>query len=128
MSFIEVKNLSKNFKAAIKDDGLSEALKSFFNRKYKYIEAVNDINFSIKKGEIVGYIGPNGTGKSTTIKILSGILTPLSGTVKVGKMIPYIDRKKYVKNIRVLVLKKCRKSVKKLYYYFKYPLFVISYI
>lgn len=102
MSFIEVKNLSKTFKVMVKDDGLSGALKSFFNRKYKYINAVNDINFSIKKGEIVGYIGPNGAGKSTTIKMLSGILIPTSGSIKVGKMIPYINRKNYVKNIGVV--------------------------
>ena len=81
MSFIEVKQINKTFKVPLKTKGKFGALKSFFDRKYKYIEAIKDISFSIEKGEIVGYIGPNGAGKSTTIKILSGILTPDSGSV-----------------------------------------------
>ncbi len=102
MSFIEVKHITKNFKVAVKKNGLKEAIKSFFHREYKYVEAVNEISFSIKKGEIIGYIGPNGAGKSTTIKILSGILTPDSGQCKVGKMVPWKDRKKYVTKIGVV--------------------------
>ena len=81
MSFIEVKHINKTFKVPLKSKEKFGTLKSFFNRKYKYIKAINDISFSIKKGEIVGYIGPNGAGKSTTIKILSGILVPDSGNV-----------------------------------------------
>lgn len=98
MSFIEVKNISKTFKVPI-TEGI---LKSFFNRKYKYIKAIDNISFSIKKGEIVGYIGPNGAGKSTTIKILSGILYPDEGKVVIDKMVPYLDRKKYVREIGVV--------------------------
>ena len=66
------------------------------------VDAARDINFSIEKGEIVGYIGPNGAGKSTTIKILSGILLPDQGSVRVGSLDPAKDRKKYVKNIGVV--------------------------
>lgn len=102
MSFIMVKHLNKVFKVPKKESGKFGTLKSFFNRKYDYIKAIDDISFSINKGEIVGYIGPNGAGKSTTIKILSGILTPDSGILKVDKYIPYKDRKKYVKNIGVV--------------------------
>jgi len=102
MSFIEVKHLNKTFKVPIKEEGKFGALKSFFNRKYRYINAIQDISFSIKKGEIVGYIGPNGAGKSTTIKILSGILTPDSGNVTIDKMIPWKNRKKYVSKIGVV--------------------------
>lgn len=102
MSFIMVKHLNKVFKVPKKESGKFGTLKSFFNRKYDYIKAIDDISFSINKGEIVGYIGPNGAGKSTTIKILSGILTPDSGFLKVDKYIPYKDRKKYVKNIGVV--------------------------
>lgn len=98
MSFIEVKNISKTFKVPIREG----MLKSFFNRKYKYINAIDNISFSIKKGEIVGYIGPNGAGKSTTIKILSGILYPDKGKVVIDKMVPYLDRKEYVKEIGVV--------------------------
>jgi len=102
MSFIEVKHLRKTFKVAERSSGKFGALKSFFNRKYKYINAIDDISFSIKKGEIVGYIGPNGAGKSTTIKILSGILTPDSGVVKIDNMVPYLERRKYVSEIGVV--------------------------
>ena len=102
MSFIEVKQINKTFKVPIKSEGKFSTLKSFFNRKYKYIKAIDDISFSIKKGEIVGYIGPNGAGKSTTIKILSGILVPDSGKVKIKNMTPWIERKKYVSNIGVV--------------------------
>ena len=102
MSFIEVKNLYKSFKVPEKEKGKFGTLKSFFNRKYKYINAIQDISFSIKKGEIVGYIGPNGAGKSTTIKILSGILVPDGGNVTIDKMTPWIDRKKYVSKIGVV--------------------------
>ena len=102
MSFIEVKHLNKTFKIVKKSSGKFKILKSFFNRKYMYIDAIKDISFSIKKGEIVGYIGPNGAGKSTTIKILSGILIPDSGTVLIDKKVPWKDRKNYVSNIGVV--------------------------
>jgi len=102
MSFIEVKQINKTFKVPIKSSGKFGTLKTFFNRKYKYIEAIKDISFSIKKGEIVGYIGPNGAGKSTTIKILSGILVPDSGSVVIDKKVPWKDRREYVSNIGVV--------------------------
>ncbi len=66
------------------------------------IDAIKNVSFKINKGEIVGYIGPNGAGKSTTIKILSGILIPDSGTCKVKGLVPYNQRDKYVKKIGVV--------------------------
>ena len=102
MSFIEVKNINKTFKVPLKGEGKFGNLKSFINRKYKYIEAIKDISFSVKRGEIVGYIGPNGAGKSTTIKILSGILVPDSGEVTINHMTPWKKRKKYVSEIGVV--------------------------
>ncbi len=102
MSFIDVKNINKTFKVTKRRGGLKSSLKSFFKREYIYIEAVKDISFEIEKGEIVGYIGPNGAGKSTTIKMLCGILTPDSGSIKVNKLSPNKDREKYVSNIGVV--------------------------
>lgn len=99
---IEVKHVSKTFKILKRKGGLKETLKTFFKRDYKYIKAVDDITFSIKKGEIVGYIGPNGAGKSTTIKMLTGILNPDSGTIRVKGVDPFKERKKYVKDIGVV--------------------------
>ncbi|MBR3211205.1 MAG: ATP-binding cassette domain-containing protein [Bacilli bacterium] len=102
MSFIEVKQISKTFRVAKKKSGLKESIKSFFKREMIEVKAVEDISFSIEKGEIVGYIGPNGAGKSTTIKILSGILLPDSGECKVDSMTPRKNRVKYVKKIGVV--------------------------
>ena len=102
MSYIEVKGISKTFKVSKRSSGLRNALKSFFKRKYVFVDAVKNISFSIEKGEIVGYIGPNGAGKSTTIKMLSGILLPTAGNIRVNKMDPFKDRKKYVSNIGVV--------------------------
>ena len=102
MSFINVIHISKTFKVAKRRSGIKATLKSFFKRNYIYVEAIKDISFQIEKGEIVGYIGPNGAGKSTTIKILSGILLPDSGEVKVDGLVPYKDREKYVSNIGVV--------------------------
>jgi ABC-2 type transport system ATP-binding protein len=102
MSYINVDGISKTFKVAKRNSGLKAALKSFFKREYVSIDAVKDISFQIEKGEIVGYIGPNGAGKSTTIKMLSGILLPTAGSIKVNNLDPFKDRKKYVSKIGVV--------------------------
>ncbi len=102
MSYIVVDGISKTFKVSKRSSGLRSALKSFFRREHVYVDAVKDISFSIEKGEIVGYIGPNGAGKSTTIKMLSGILLPTAGNIKVNGFNPFKDRKKYVSNIGVV--------------------------
>ena len=102
MPFINVDCISKTFKVAKRNSGLKAALKSFFKREYTYIDAVKNVSFSIEKGEIVGYIGPNGAGKSTTIKMLSGILLPTAGNIRVNGLDPFKDRKKYVSNIGVV--------------------------
>ncbi len=86
MSIISVKNLSKTFKKPIREEGLIGMIKSFFSRKYEEIKAVDDISFEIGEGEIVGYIGANGAGKSTTIKMMCGILHPTEGSVIVDGM------------------------------------------
>ena len=99
---ITVKNISKQFKISKREAGLKNAIKAFFKREYQIINSLDDINFSIKEGEIVGYIGPNGAGKSTTIKIMCGILVPTSGECIVNGFVPWKDRKKYVKNIGVV--------------------------
>jgi len=99
---IIVQGIKKYYKIAKRDKGLSASLQYLFNRKYEIKKAVDEVSFSIKRGEIVGFIGPNGAGKSTTIKILSGILYPDAGNVKIKGFIPYRQRKQYVKNIGVV--------------------------
>lgn len=99
---IEVKNLKKEFKMSKKYPGFKGAIKSFFSREYTIKTAVDDISFKIDEGEIVGYIGENGAGKSTTIKMMTGILTPTSGQVLVNQRVPYEDRQKNAKDIGVV--------------------------
>ena len=99
---IEVTNLTKEFVKYEKEKGLRGLLKGFFNAKKVLNKAVDNICFSIAEGEMVGYIGANGAGKSTTIKMLTGILTPTSGEVKVDGIIPYKDRVPNAKNIGVV--------------------------
>ena len=99
---IEVRNLRKEFKMNKKYPGFKGAIKSFFSKEYTIKTAVDDISFKIHEGEIVGYIGENGAGKSTTIKMMTGILTPTSGEVLVNKRVPYEDRQKNAKDIGVV--------------------------
>ena len=86
MSMISVKNLTRIFKKPQRAPGLKGMIKSLFSRKYEEVRAVDDISFEIEEGEIVGFIGANGAGKSTTIKMMCGILHPTSGTVTVDGM------------------------------------------
>lgn len=96
---IKLENISKTYKVPVREKGVLNAFKSVFKRKYKIIEALKNVSFEVNDGEIVGYIGPNGAGKSTTIKIMTGILQPSSGTIEINGYIPHRERVKYVKNI-----------------------------
>ncbi len=99
---IELKNVCKHYKVAKRSSGLSEAVKSLFRREYTSIQALDNISFTVRDGEAVGYIGPNGAGKSSTIKIMSGILTPDSGTCFINGRVPWRDRTAHVQEIGVV--------------------------
>jgi len=99
---IEVEHISKTFKVSRRNAGFSEAFKALFHKQYECIKALDDISFSIKEGEMVGYIGPNGAGKSSTIKVLSGILTPEQGNCTINGRVPWKDRIEHVKDIGVV--------------------------
>ena len=92
MAIIKVKDLVKTYKIIEKEDGLIGYFKNLIKPKYKEFTAVNHINFEIQEGELVGYIGENGAGKSTTIKMLTGLLTPTSGEVVVDNLVPNKNR------------------------------------
>ncbi|MBC1512037.1 ABC transporter ATP-binding protein [Listeria booriae] len=100
MTFISVKNLSKDYKV-FKSEG-NTFLNLFKKRDYTVVHAVKNLSFDVKKGDIIGYIGPNGAGKSTTIKLLAGILYPDNGECIIDENSPWVDRKKYVKDIGVM--------------------------
>ncbi|MDE7276703.1 MAG: ATP-binding cassette domain-containing protein [Lachnospiraceae bacterium] len=99
---ITMEHVCKSYRIAKRNAGFGEACKALFHREYETIHALSDVSFSIHDGEMVGYIGPNGAGKSSTIKILSGILTPDSGTVLVDGRIPYRNRLEHVSRIGVV--------------------------
>ncbi|MDP4146428.1 MAG: ATP-binding cassette domain-containing protein [Bacillota bacterium] len=109
-ALIEVKGISKSFKIRSKNHSLKDKLKGIIIPNYIKKKAVKDISFSIKKGEMVGFIGKNGAGKSTTIKMLSGILYPDGGDIKVAGYTPYKQRKQYVANIGVVFGQKTQLS------------------
>ena len=99
---IEMKGICKTYRVRRREAGLGSALKSLFSQSYTDIPALHDMSFSIPDGQIVGYIGPNGAGKSTTIKILSGILRPDTGSCYVDGLVPWENRKKHVARLGVV--------------------------
>jgi len=98
-NIIEVNTLKRNYKTYERGSSFGETIKSLFNRKEIIIEALKGVSFSLKKGDLAALLGPNGAGKSTTLKILTGILFPTSGDVKVMGYIPWKNRRKYVEHI-----------------------------
>ncbi len=101
-SAVSVVGLTKVFRTYRREEGLAAALKSLVSRHATETAAVSDVTFSIEPGEMVGYIGANGAGKSTTIKMLTGILTPTSGEILCNGFVPYKERTRYVATIGVV--------------------------
>ncbi|MEW9700445.1 ATP-binding cassette domain-containing protein [Paenibacillus sp. SI8] len=102
MAYIEVKDLVKEYRLNVRNKGVLGSLKSLLVPEYSTKIAVNGINFTIEKGETVGFIGPNGAGKSSTVKMLTGILVPTSGSITIDGLSPYKDRKQNAARIGVV--------------------------
>ncbi len=102
MPLIEVNNLVKDYKLNVRKKGLLGSIHSLLVPEYKMKRAVDNISFSIDKGEMVGFIGPNGAGKSTTVKMLTGILVPTSGQISIGGLSPHRDRRKNAMRLGVV--------------------------
>jgi ABC-2 type transport system ATP-binding protein len=102
MPIVETRDLSKVFRTVRRAPGALGALRTLFSRSYEERVAVDGISMSLEEGELVGYIGPNGAGKSTTIKMLTGILVPTSGEVRVAGVVPHVHRKQNAQNIGVV--------------------------
>ena len=99
---VRVAGLTKVFRGYRREEGLAAALRSLVRRTRTETVAVADVTFAIAAGEMVGYIGANGAGKSTTIKMLTGILTPSSGEILCNGFVPWRDRTRYVATIGVV--------------------------
>ena len=99
---IKVEHVCKTYKVSKREAGFKAACKALFHKEYDEIKALEDVSFTIGDGEMVGYIGPNGAGKSSTIKILSGILTPESGRCEIDGRTPWKDRVEHVRQIGVV--------------------------
>lgn len=100
---ISVKGLKKYYSVAQKEAGLEGAFKSLFHRKYNEVRAVDNISFGIEEGELVGFIGPNGAGKTTTLKVLSGLLYPTAGEVRVLGFEPFKRQKEFQKQFSLVM-------------------------
>ncbi|MDP5274921.1 ABC transporter ATP-binding protein [Chengkuizengella axinellae] len=99
---IEARQIQKQFKIPVVKKGRFSGIRTLFSREYIIKEAVKEISFTIKEGDFVGYIGPNGAGKSTTIKMLTGILHPTQGEVKIMGLNPHKERRKVVRHLGVV--------------------------
>ncbi|MFA6948900.1 MAG: ATP-binding cassette domain-containing protein, partial [Eubacteriales bacterium] len=96
---IELNNIRKSFRISRRSGGLKNAAAALFRREYEIIRALDGVSFKVDDGETVGYIGPNGAGKSSTIKVMSGILTPDSGECVINGRVPWRDRTAHVRDI-----------------------------
>src|ERR1043165_3763332 len=99
MPAIEVTNLQKTFQTKHKAAGMSGSMRSLFKPEYSSVEAVRNLTFQMEAGELLGFIGPNGAGESTTIKIFTGILHPTRGGAKVLGYVPWKERQKLAYHI-----------------------------
>jgi len=96
---IRVRGLTRDYRLMDKREGVLGGMVDLLRPRWRTLRAVADVNFDIAPGEMVGYIGANGAGKSTTIKMLTGILTPTGGEVTVGGMVPWRQRQQYTRHI-----------------------------
>ena len=103
MSIILAKNLSKVYPVAIKEPGIKGTLRHFIRRQYQYVKAVKNISFEIDPGEIVGFLGPNGAGKTTALKMLTGLIHPSNGIVKVADNIPFNRKREFLQQITLVM-------------------------
>lgn len=103
MPIIEVENLSKIYPVAVKQPGIKGTLTHFFKRDYRQVKAVQNISFYIEPGEIVGFLGPNGAGKTTTLKMLTGLIHPSQGRIRVADYIPFRRQHQFLQKMSLVM-------------------------
>jgi len=102
-NIIEVRNLYKSFNISSKVPGLKGTIKHFFKRETKSLKVINDISFEIKEGEIVGFLGANGAGKTTILKMLCGLIYPSKGSILVSGHLPFRRKENFLKKITLIM-------------------------
>ena len=102
-NIIDVKNLSKSFNISSKEPGLKGTIKHFFRRKTKSLKVIKDISFEIKEGEIVGFLGANGAGKTTILKMLCGLIYPSKGSILISDYLPFRRKENFLKKITLIM-------------------------
>ena len=102
-NIIDVKNLSKSFDISSKEPGLKGTIKHFIKRKTKRLKVIKNISFKIKEGEIIGFLGANGAGKTTILKMLCGLIYPSEGSILVSDYVPYKRKENFLKNITLIM-------------------------
>lgn len=95
MAIIEIKNLSKTYRVYQKQEGVFASIRGLFHREYREVHAVDNINLTVEEGEFVAFLGPNGAGKTTTLKLLSGVINPNEGEVRVMGHVPWERENEY---------------------------------
>ncbi len=100
---IEVQKLGKTYPVAVKEPGLMGTLRHFVRRTYRMVEAVRDVSFTIEPGEMVGFLGPNGAGKTTTLKMLTGLIYPSTGRVRVAGFEPFQRERAFLQQITLVM-------------------------
>nr|WP_272117588.1 ATP-binding cassette domain-containing protein [Spirulina major] len=100
---ITVEQLSKVYPVAVKEPGLRGTLQHFFQRNYRQIKAVDNVSFSLQPGEMVGFLGANGAGKTTTLKMLTGLIHPSAGTVRVADYVPFRRQPQFLRKISLVM-------------------------
>jgi ABC-2 type transport system ATP-binding protein len=103
MAIITVENLSKIYPIANKEAGFAGTLKHFWKRTYRNVSAVREVSFAIEPGEIVGFLGPNGAGKTTTLKMLTGLIHPSAGRVRVAGFVPFRRETNFLQKITLVM-------------------------
>ena len=102
-NIIDVRNLSKSFDISTKEPGVKGTIKHFFRRKTKSLKIIKDISFKIKEGEIVGFLGANGAGKTTILKMLCGFIYPSEGSISVSGYSPFKRKENFLKRITLIM-------------------------
>jgi len=103
MAIIVAEDLSKVYPVAIKQPGLQGTLRHFLKRTYRQVKAVQGVSFTIEAGEVVGFLGANGAGKTTTLKMLTGLIYPSSGQVRVCDRIPFRREAAFLRKITLVM-------------------------